>query len=490
MRKGPTMSLRTLLPVLVAALILAAPAHAGDIVFTSNRAGVDTELYVVRDDGSGERRLTFNDIFERAPTWSRDGSRVAFAGFRNGNWDIYSVDSAGGDLQRLTTDPARDDHPQYTADGRIVFQRGPFECPCAAWIMDAAGGGEQQLETGPGNALHPEPSPHGQKLVFASDRDGALSLYTMQLNGEARRKITTGSVFGHFNPRWSPSGNEIAFLSDDDNVDNDVFVVHANGTDLRQLTNTPTRIESWLSWSPDGSEVLFTTGPPPNRLRAVSLADGSERPISTWPSAPLTDGFEDGVRDASLWHAIVDPGSTVAEANGRLELSIAADAVPGGPWNQVDAHYGAQCSLPGDFDFQVDYELLQWPAASGVFAGLHAFFAGAGVSRISSAVQDDYTAWSGSTFTGVPTADLAGSMRLVRSGSVLTASVRSPGGDWATLLSAPADPTAAVAGMGLTAIGPQFAHVATAAAYDNFRLNSGELVCPDWWSDSRADWTG
>lgn len=488
MREGSRMRLRTFLLALAAALALAGPAEAGEIVFASNRADGDRELYVVRDDGSGEHRLTFNDIFERAPAWSPDRTRIAFAGLKDGNWDIYSVDSTGADLRRLTTDPARDDHPRYTADGRMVFQRGPFACPCAAWIMDANGGGDQELDTGPGNALHPEPSPHGQKFVFAGDRDGAWSLYTMQLNGQALRKITNGAVFGHFNPRWSPSGNDIAFLNDDDNVDNDLFVVHANGTGLKQLTSTPTRIEFWPSWSPDGSEILFTTSPGAQRLRAVSVADGSERPVSTWPSAPLTDGFEDGVRDASLWHQIVDPGSTLAEANGRLELTIAADAVPGGPFNQVDAHYGLQCSLPGDFDFQIDYQLLEWPEAGGVFAGLHAFFAAAGVSRRSSVWGNDYTAWSGAAFAALPTAGTAGSMRLVRSGGGLTAYVRSAGGEWTQLLAAPADPTAAVAGMGLTAPGAEFAHVAAAAAYDNFRLDSGELACPSWWSDFAGDW--
>ena len=472
---------------LVAALAAAAPAEAGDIVFASNRAEGDRELYVVSDDGSGERRLTFNDILERAPAWSQDGSRVAFAGLRNGNFDIYSVDATGGDLQRLTTDPARDDHPRYTADGRIVFQRGPFECPCAVWIMDAVGGGERQLDTGLGNAINPEPSPHGQRLAFASDQGGAWSLFTMQLDGQALHRITAGAVFGHFNPRWSPSGNEIAFLADDDGLDNDLFVVHANGSGLRQLTETPNRIEFWPSWSPDGSEILFTTSPGAQRLRAISVADGTERPVATWPTAPLTDGFDDGVRDGSRWHAIVDAGATLAEANGRLELSIAADAVPGGPFNQVDAHYGGQCSLPGDFDMEIDYELPAWPAASDAFAAFHAFFADAGVSRLSNVFGDVYTSWAGPTFTSVPTTDLAGSMRLVRSGGIVTSFVRSPSSAW-TQVHSGAAVGSTTAGMGLT-VGQLFSHVPVAAAYDNFRLSSGELVCPDWWSDFAGDWT-
>jgi WD40-like Beta Propeller Repeat len=489
------MRLTTIVLALAGALAVAGAAHARSgtttLVFASDRADGVRELYVVRRDGSGEQRLTFNDVFERQPVWSPDGSRIAFAGLKDGNFDIYTVDAGGQDLRRLTDDPERDDYPQWTSDGRLVFQRGPFACPCEAWIMAADGTQERRLETGPGNALTPEPSPHGPMLAFASDRDGPWSLYMMPLVGGVVRRLTNapGSGFGDFNPRWSPQGNQIAFLRDHDGSDNDLFVVRANDANLRRLTATPERAEFWPSWTPDGSEILFTSGFGPQRLRAISLADGHEEAVSTWPTAPLVESFEDGIRDASLWHQIVDPGATLAETNGRLELTIAADAVPGGVFNQVDTHYGSQCALTGDFDLQVDYQLLQWPSP-GVFAGLHAFFASAGVSRISSIGGDDYTAWSGSAFVSRPTADRAGSMRLVRADGVLSAFYRGGDGAWQPLLAAPADPTSSMYGAGLTAQGDWFAHLPAAVAYDNLRLNSGTLSCPDWWSDLAADATG
>src|SRR6059058_1406764 len=122
----------------VLAFLLTAPpafAAAGQIVFASNRADGNRELYVVNGDGTGEHRLTFNDVLERAPVWSPDGSRIAFAGldFGTGNWDIYTVNASGGDQRRLTTDPERDDNPQWTSDGRIVWQHGPFGGPGQAW---------------------------------------------------------------------------------------------------------------------------------------------------------------------------------------------------------------------------------------------------------------------------------------------------------------------------------------------------------------------
>ena len=132
-------------------------------------------------------------------------------------------------------------------------------------------------------------------------------------------------------------------------------------------------IEFWAAAS-DGREILFqdnNTG----KLRAISLASAEERAVATSPRAPLTDSFGDGVRDSSIWHRINDAGGSIGETGGRLVATISGAAVPGGAFNQVDEHFGSMCSLTGDFDYSVNYELLQWPHLGGFRANLAAFFA-------------------------------------------------------------------------------------------------------------------
>jgi WD40-like Beta Propeller Repeat len=480
----------------VFALAVAAPASGGTgrIVFGSNRADGQRDLYVVNADGGGEHRLTFdgNALLERQAVWSPDGTRVAFAGLAAGNWDIYTVDAAGGDLQRLTSDPAIDDWPRWTADGRIVFERGPLNGQNPVWIVNADGSGAQQLPIG--TAFGAEPSPHGQKIAFARCDGGTCRIYVSQLNGEAQKQITGVSeagVFGDFAPRWSPSGNDIAFLRDVNGVDNDIYVVHANGTDLRRVTDTPARVEFGESWSTDGTELVFFAD---GRLRAVSLVDGSERAVNTRPRAPFADDFSDGLFDASVWHRIIDPGASLAETDGRLVASIAGSAVPGGVFNQVDAHYGSQCSLPGDFDYQVDYQLLTWPQHGGFFASLNAFFADAAVARQSNPwdppYDEQYGGWRGvSDFAGnwINTTDTSGSLRLVRTGGTIFTYERSGGSDWNLIFSGAGVTGVGVIGLALNTQASSFGHMDGSVAYDNFRLNSGELSCPDWWQDFSPD---
>jgi len=117
------------------------PVTGQKMVFGSNRADGQRDLYVVNEDGSGEHRLTFdgNETVERQPVWSPDGTRIAYAALRDGNWDIYTIDANGGDRRRITTDPLRDDYPQWTSDGRIIFTRNVFACPCTEWIVNSDG---------------------------------------------------------------------------------------------------------------------------------------------------------------------------------------------------------------------------------------------------------------------------------------------------------------------------------------------------------------
>lgn len=500
--RAPFPAATLVLIALVAAVASVAGAHAasatatpGEIVFRSNRADAATELYAVNQDGSGLRRITFNDIVERQPVWSADRSRIAFAGLRFGNWDIYSLGADGTDLRRHTTDPARDDYPKWTADGRIVFQRGPFDCPaadpCQAWVVGADPGSATRLPID-GNVLTPEPAPRGSRLAYASNREGAWSIYVSKLDGGASRRVTdpATAAFGDFNPRWSPNGNDLAFLRDAGGVDNDLFTVHADGSELRRLTDTPSRPEFWPAWTPDGSEVIVTVGLGPQRLLAIGAAGAAERSVSTTPRAPLVEEFDDGVRDASLWHEILNSGPSLDEVGGRLVVEIPGTATPGGPWNQVEGHLGLQCVAPGDFDAQVDFELLDWPASGGFYAGLAAFYGDAGIWRHSAAwaaAGDETVSWVAPTAVSSPLTPAAGAFRVTREAGVVRTFLRGAGSEWTLVASGASNGAAVVLGPQLYVPGGEFQHLTGRVAFDDFRLSSGALSCPEWWNDSSAD---
>jgi hypothetical protein len=87
----------------------------------------------------------------------------------------------------------------------------------------------------------------------------------------------------------------------------------------------------------------------------------------------------------------------------------------------------------------------------------------------------------------IPSTATSGSFRLVRVGGTIYAYERTFGLAWNLVFSGPGVNGVTVYGMGLWAPAWSFAHHDGAVAYDNFRLNSGELSCPSWWLDAAPD---
>jgi dipeptidyl aminopeptidase/acylaminoacyl peptidase len=72
----------------------AGPVVNGWIAFRADRTG-DSEIFVIRPDGSQPTNLTHNAGDDSAPAWSRDGTRVAFVSDRDGNAEIYVMNADG-----------------------------------------------------------------------------------------------------------------------------------------------------------------------------------------------------------------------------------------------------------------------------------------------------------------------------------------------------------------------------------------------------------
>jgi Tol biopolymer transport system component len=213
-------------------------------------------LYVMNADGSGVTRLAdgpANDVF---PAWSPDGTRLAFASGRDGNWEIYRINAGGGGLQRLTNDPAEDFSPAWSPDGaRIAFDTnrdGNYEI----YVMNADGSGPKNVTNSPSDDVSPAWSPDGAQLAFVSNRDGGWELYVAQANGSGVVRLTTDGAEAD-RPMWSPDGERIAFSSTRDepnpggcapNCNHEIYVVNADGSGVVRLTNNagPDWDPAWL----------------------------------------------------------------------------------------------------------------------------------------------------------------------------------------------------------------------------------------------------
>ena len=146
--------------------------------------------------------------------------------------------------------------------------------------------------------------------------------------------------------------------------------------------------------------------------------------------------------------------------------------MPGGQFNQVAAHYGTQCTAPGDFAAEVDFELIQWPTPGGFNAGLNAIFADTGIWRHSAPWGDLTASWIAPVFVDRPLTPSTGSFRIVREGRTTSTYIRAVGGVWTLVNEAPAAPGSAVMGLQLYSQALEFQHLTGRVVFDNFTMSA------------------
>src|SRR5215213_865569 len=77
-------------------------------VVNEDGTGGNEEIYTADANGGDQRRLTFDAARDNDPSWSPEGTQIAFMSTRNGNPDIYVMNTDGSGIRRLTSDPAAD----------------------------------------------------------------------------------------------------------------------------------------------------------------------------------------------------------------------------------------------------------------------------------------------------------------------------------------------------------------------------------------------
>jgi len=104
------------------------PAYSPDrktIALARNTAPSQTDIFLMRLDGKGLRRLTQTngrDDDEFAPTWSPDGQTIVYSSTRDGNSELYAIDSNGANERRLTDTPdVEEQFPRFSRDGRRIL---------------------------------------------------------------------------------------------------------------------------------------------------------------------------------------------------------------------------------------------------------------------------------------------------------------------------------------------------------------------------------
>ena len=251
-------------------------------IAVSREVDGNTDIYLVNLDGSGEVRLTTDPAEDQVGSWSPDGRTLVFTrrtSLEPELSELYQVNPDTGVETRLTATGERAAEPWFSADGSRIA----YEHAAGIFVMNADGSDQHRIFTA--DTYYTLLGwTRGDNAVYLRN-DETLDIYRLALStGKAvREPIADERLAG----RLSADGSTYAFESDRE--PGGVFLVTADGSNLRHLYGDWTKVRYGVGWTPDDRFVVLEQ---PDRWLYLVRADGSGQVVQ-W-----TEGFRAAARPA------------------------------------------------------------------------------------------------------------------------------------------------------------------------------------------------
>jgi TolB protein len=256
------------------------------IAFVSNRDGGEDDVFVIASDGTGETRLTRTPGDKGLLQWSRDGKQVVFSRFASGTSRIYAIGIDGKNEREIGSVPGRG--PVFSPDGKqLVYMAGGSWTATKLMVSGADGSNARQINDGTSIAWNNHWSPDGKSIAFTSRKDSnsELALFVIHSDGSDLRQAThlaTGEGNAQW-PVWSPDGRLLAFQVNKlkEKIAHIWIVDIATGEAHKLAAHGDPHLDETPSWFPDGKRIAFQSNRSGRMEVWVMNADGSgERPLT------------------------------------------------------------------------------------------------------------------------------------------------------------------------------------------------------------------
>jgi TolB protein len=241
-------------------------------------------------DATMERRTW---VVHAYANWSPDDQSLVYQSNAAGNWDLYVMRADGGNVHRIVGDPAADITPAFSPDGKKIAFVSERDGNREVYLCAADGSSPVNLTRNAAQDIHPSWSLDGKRLLFSSNRGNTdpedYDIYAMNADGSGLARITHGPEVDTY-ASWSPDGKRIVTRRVIQG-NNEVFVMNADGSEPRNLTNDPAAYDGWPVWSPDGKHIAFSSGPDGGSPHPIFTMDTDGKDRRALTRAPTETGW-------------------------------------------------------------------------------------------------------------------------------------------------------------------------------------------------------
>lgn len=325
------------------------------IAFRRGKANGVEDVWMMQAAGGGERRLTFDDRGISGIAWAADGRSLVISSRRTGSLrNLWRLRLPNGPLERLLTAAVDAGGPAVSRRGRrLAYILSVTDIDC--WRVAASGGIPERFISSTGIETSPQYSPDGRRVSFVSDRAGSSEIWLANSDGSSPVRITNSGNRGAGGAQWSPDNRYLVFNASPDRH-NDVFVVGAEGKQLRRITSEPF-VNSAPSWSHDGRWIYYSSNRSGPSLIWRSPAGGGAATVITRAPGGFPLESPDGkfiyyLRGANsctvLRQRLSGPGSPSQESSAAEETVFDYPGRILGNYTVAESGIYFICVSPGD----------------------------------------------------------------------------------------------------------------------------------------------
>jgi len=219
----------------------------------------DHQIYTIPANGGPVTQLTFDSCRKENPVWSYDSSKIAFTGETSDNYQIFVVPAMGGPITQITSGGLGNANPTWSPDGRyIAFCHVDYRDPWGAYIKGSLW--KIEIATGEVSCIVSESLYDGydpdwssdQKWIFYKCNNGGF-----MITAEGFEKRQLPGTFG-YSTDLSPDGSKVAYYvySSQEPLRNDIFINDLTTGKSYLMTNDEYS-DINPSWSPDGKKIVY-----------------------------------------------------------------------------------------------------------------------------------------------------------------------------------------------------------------------------------------